>query len=97
MYTFCQSIVRRIYYSIYSNNYKNQRQFKQKLRKNRKKVLDANIIGMTLFEAKLKVDPVQIWPCEIDGKELDIVQVGMTNRVVVVVQNGVITQIESFR
>ena len=43
---------------------------------------------MTLFDAKLKVDHVQIWPCEIDGKELDIVQVGMTNRVVVVVQKG---------
>ena len=95
MYTFCESI-----YSFYCNNYnnyKNQRQFKQKLRINRKKVVDTNIIGMmTLFEAKLKVDHVQIWLCEIDGKELDIVQVGMTNRVVVVVQNDVITQLISF-
>ena len=57
----------RIIYCGYNNEYRNQREFQRILMKNRKTILDAHIMGMTLYATRDKVAPHTIRPCEIDG------------------------------
>ena len=52
----------RIVYCSYNKQYRSQREFHMKLMNNRKTILVANIVGMTLLAARDKVVSLTIRP-----------------------------------
>ena len=87
----------RIIYCGYNNEYRNQREFQRILMKNRKTILDAHIVGMTLYATRDKVAPHTIRPCEIDGiRSANIEQNYTTSRVNVAMHGNIITRIIDF-
>ena len=73
------------------------RQFYVALNKNRKTVLDANIVGMKLSAAREMLLPgIIICPYEIDDVVIGNEEVYMTHRVNVAIHGDVITRIISF-
>ena len=86
-------IIRWVYNIPYDKHMSN---FNRIHSKNRKRVFDANIVGMTLNKAEQKISPIIIRPLVIDGVEQLCEQCYTTGRVNVVVPENIVTRIISF-
>jgi len=72
------------------------RQFYTGLNNNRKKVLAANIVGMTLTKAREILPKITICPYEINDVVIGHEEVYMSDRVNVAIHGDVITRIINF-
>jgi hypothetical protein len=82
----------RIVYWRYNQEYRNYRAIERIRVENYKKISEINIVGMTLFNATVKIYPLEIRIIQIDNIVTSLEPSNCCERVNVVVKNNIITE-----